>query len=76
MPQSQGKGYEPRNFDNHGSQRGGSSEEPDEGNLQVLFCEGVHSNLGAITPERGALCALLDICSGLTFVKFVYSCHS
>ena len=34
---------------------GGSSEEPDEGNLHVRFCEGAHSNLGAITPERGAL---------------------
>ncbi|PXF59981.1 MAG: hypothetical protein C4B59_10155, partial [Candidatus Methanogaster sp.] len=40
--------------------RGCASEEPDEGNLQVRFCEGAHSNLGAITPERGALCALLD----------------
>ena len=29
---------------------GGSSEEPDEGNPQVRFCEGAHSNLGAITP--------------------------
>ncbi|MEA1894505.1 MAG: SNF2-related protein [Euryarchaeota archaeon] len=35
-------------------------QKPDEGNLQVRFCEGAHSNLGAITPERGALCALLD----------------
>jgi hypothetical protein len=34
---------------------GGSSEEPDEGNLHVRFCEGTHSNLGAITPTRGAL---------------------
>ncbi|KAF5416535.1 MAG: hypothetical protein C5S48_02520 [Candidatus Methanogaster sp.] len=32
-----------------------SSEEPDEGKPQVRFCEGAHSNLGAITPERGAL---------------------
>nr|QNO41921.1 hypothetical protein KBJIOONF_00007 [Methanosarcinales archaeon ANME-2c ERB4] len=31
---------------------GGSSEEPDEGNLQVRFCEGAHSNLGAITPKQ------------------------
>jgi hypothetical protein len=32
-----------------------SSEEPDEGKLQVRFCEGAHSNLGAITPVGGAL---------------------
>ena len=31
---------------------GGSSEEPDEGNLHVWFCEGAHSNLGAITPNK------------------------
>jgi len=31
---------------------GGSSEEPDEGNLHVRFCEGAHSNLGAITPNK------------------------
>jgi len=31
---------------------GGSSEEPDEGNLHVRFCEGAHSNLGAITPKQ------------------------
>lgn len=31
---------------------GGSSEEPDEGNLHVRFCEGAHSNLGAITPTK------------------------
>ena len=35
-------------------------QKPDEGNLQVRFCEGAHSNLGAITPERGMLWALLD----------------
>nr|QNO50270.1 hypothetical protein AHGKLJGF_00005 [Methanosarcinales archaeon ANME-2c ERB4] len=39
---------------------GGSSEEPDEGNLHVRFCEGAHSNLGAITSKKGALWALLD----------------
>ena len=33
----------------------GSSEEPDEGKPQVRFCEGAHSNLGAITPAGGAL---------------------
>ena len=27
---------------------------------QVRFCEGAHSNLGAITPTRGVLWALLD----------------
>nr|QNO45845.1 hypothetical protein CLCIFPGF_00002 [Methanosarcinales archaeon ANME-2c ERB4] len=32
--------------------QGGSSEEPDEGNLHVRFCEGAHSNLGAITPKQ------------------------
>jgi hypothetical protein len=31
---------------------GGSFEEPDEGNLQVRFCEGAHSNLGAITSKK------------------------
>jgi hypothetical protein len=41
--------------------RGCASEEPDEGNLQVRFCEGAHSNLGAITSSKGALWALLDI---------------
>nr|QNO47077.1 hypothetical protein ONOHIMFI_00003 [Methanosarcinales archaeon ANME-2c ERB4] len=35
--------------------REGSSEEPDEGKPHVRFCEGVHSNLGAITPAGGAL---------------------
>ena len=45
----------------YGKGWGGSSEEPDEGNLHVRFCEGARSNLGAITPERGALWALLDI---------------
>ena len=33
----------------------GSSEEPDEGKPHVRFCEGAHSNLGAITPVGGAL---------------------
>jgi hypothetical protein len=32
---------------------GGSPEEPDEGKPQVRFCEGAHSNPGAITPKRG-----------------------
>ena len=32
-----------------------SSEEPDEGKPHVRFCEGGHSNLGAITPVGGAL---------------------
>lgn len=41
--------------------RGCASEEPDEGNLQVRFCEGAHSNLGAIILIKGALWALLDI---------------
>jgi hypothetical protein len=41
--------------------RGCASEEPDEGNLQVRFCEGAHSNLGAITSTKGAIWALLDI---------------
>ncbi len=40
--------------------RGCASEEPDEGNLHVRFCEGAHSNLGAITSTKGALWALLD----------------
>gem|GEM_PF-6327706 len=31
------------------------------GNLHARFCEGAHSNRGAITLERGALWALLDI---------------
>jgi len=30
------------------------------GNLHVRFCEGAHSNFGAITPIRSALWALLD----------------
>ncbi|PXF61258.1 MAG: hypothetical protein C4B59_04720 [Candidatus Methanogaster sp.] len=34
---------------------------PDEGDLQVRFCEGVHSNLGAIISKKGVLWALLDI---------------
>ncbi len=36
-------------------------QKPDEGNLHVRFCEGAHSNLGAITSKKGALWALLDI---------------
>src|SRR3990172_10977825 len=39
---------------------GCASEEPDEGNLQVRFCEGAHSNPGANTSTKGALWALLD----------------
>jgi hypothetical protein len=27
-------------------------QKPDEGNLQVRFCEVAHSNLGAITPKK------------------------
>jgi len=48
-------------------------QKPDEGNPQVRFCEGAHSNLGAITPERGALWALLDMYGEIaaTFVPFV-----
>ena len=40
--------------------RGCTPEEPDEGKLQVRFCEGAHSNLGAITSKKGVLWALLD----------------
>jgi hypothetical protein len=35
--------------------RGCTPEEPDEGKLQVRFCEGAHSNLGANTPIGGGL---------------------
>ncbi len=35
--------------------RGCTPEEPDEGKLQVLFCKGAHSDLGANTPIRGGL---------------------
>jgi hypothetical protein len=35
--------------------RGCTPEEPDEGKLQVWFCEGAHSNLGANTPIGGGL---------------------
>nr|QNO57946.1 hypothetical protein LHHCGPCL_00011 [Methanosarcinales archaeon ANME-1 ERB7] len=35
--------------------RGCTPEEPDEGKLQVRFCEGAHSNLGANTPIEGGL---------------------
>jgi len=35
--------------------RGCTSEEPDGGKPHVRFCEGTHSNLGAITPIGGAL---------------------
>ncbi len=41
--------------------RGCASEEPDEGNPQVRFCEGAHSNFGAITSIKGGLWALLDM---------------
>lgn len=35
--------------------RGCTPEEPDEGKLQVRFCEGAHGNLGANTPIGGGL---------------------
>jgi len=35
--------------------RGCTPEEPDDGKLQVLFCEGAHSNRGANTPIGGGL---------------------
>jgi hypothetical protein len=35
--------------------RGCTPEEPDEGRLQVRFCEGAHGNLGANTPIGGGL---------------------
>jgi len=35
--------------------RGCTPEEPDEGKLQVRFCEGAHSNRGANTPIGGGL---------------------
>ena len=35
--------------------RGCTPEEPDEGKLQVQFCEEAHSNLGANTPTEGGL---------------------
>jgi hypothetical protein len=35
--------------------RGCTPEEPDEGKLQVRFCEGAHSYLGANTPISGGL---------------------
>ena len=35
--------------------RGCTPEEPDEGKLQVRFCEGAHSNRGANTPIGGEL---------------------
>jgi hypothetical protein len=35
--------------------RGCTPEELDEGKLQVLFCEGAHSNLGANTPVGGGM---------------------
>ena len=31
---------------------GGSSEEPDEGNLHVRFCRGAHSNIGGYYPNK------------------------
>ncbi len=46
--------------------RGCTPEEPDEGKLQVRFCEGAHSNLGAITSKK--------VCYGLysTLRKVIY----
>jgi len=35
--------------------RGCTPEELDEEKLQVRFCEGAHSNLGANTPTEGGL---------------------
>jgi len=40
--------------------RGYASEEPGEGKPQIWFCEGTHSNPGAITPIGGVLRTRLD----------------
>jgi len=55
--------------------RGCASEEPDEGNLQVRFCEGAHSNLGAITLSKSALWALLDIRADLSSIMLPPQAH-
>ncbi|MFV9631793.1 MAG: hypothetical protein ACNYWM_12085 [Methanosarcinales archaeon] len=48
---------------------GVSSEEPDEGNLQVRFCEGAHSNLGAITSKEVRYELYSTFLKGKYFIK-------